>query len=70
VVGTGAAVDYVRLVDAFTLDRPEGADSEAFLAVAARVGGVRLIDNLYIESDGSVDRGTRLQRPSALSGGG
>jgi pantoate--beta-alanine ligase len=70
VVGAGAAVDYVRLVDAFTLDRPEGADSEAFLAVAASVGGVRLIDNLYIESDGSVDRGTRLQRPSALSGGG
>lgn len=70
VTAAGASVDYVRLVDASTLDRPAGPASEAFLAVAARVGGVRLIDNLYIESDGSVDRGTRLEHPSTPSGGG
>jgi pantoate--beta-alanine ligase len=70
VTAAGASSDYVRLVDASTLERPAGPGTEAFLAVAARVGGVRLIDNLYIESDGSVDRGTRVEHPSAPSGGG
>jgi pantoate--beta-alanine ligase len=58
------------------LDRP------AFLAVAARVGGVRLIDNIHIDhlvddrawggatGDFVVDRGVRLAGESVLYGGG
>jgi pantoate--beta-alanine ligase len=70
VADRGAAVDYARLVDASTVEGFDGVGTAAFLAVAATVGGVRLIDNLYIEADGSVDRGMRLRHPSALSGGG
>jgi pantoate--beta-alanine ligase len=50
-----------------TLDRP------AFLAVAARVGNVRLIDNVHFDLDnGSVvaDRGVRLTTTSVLYGEG
>ena len=44
-------------------------DRSCFLAVAARVGGVRLIDNVHFdltEVGMSVDRGVRLDRPSIL----
>jgi hypothetical protein len=34
------------------------------------VGPVRLIDNVYIEADGTVDRGRRLAGASILEGGG
>jgi pantoate--beta-alanine ligase len=67
---SGASVDYVRLAAADTLERPERISGEGFLAVAARVGPVRLIDNVYVEEDGSVDRGRRLDRPSMLDSGG
>lgn len=69
VTAAGGAVDYVRLVDAATLEPGRRPGAEAFLAGAARVGRVRLIDNVTIERDGSVDRGTRLAVPSALRGG-
>lgn len=62
----GASVDYVALVDAETLEAGHRSGREAFLAVAARVGPVRLIDNVYIEADGTVDRGTR---PATGEGG-
>ena len=42
----GVAVDYLVLVDTATLtDVPEGRNGPALLAVAARVGTTRLIDN-------------------------
>lgn len=58
---TVAAQDDVREVE--SLDRP------AFLAVAARVGDVRLIDNVHFDLvDGTVipDRGIRLEATSML----
>jgi pantoate--beta-alanine ligase len=70
VSASGAEIDYVALAAASTLERPDRVSGEAFLAVAARVGPVRLIDNVYIEADGTVDRGRRLAGASILEGGG
>lgn len=62
-------VDYVELAsqqDARPLPR---LDRPAFLAVAGRVGGVRLIDNLPLDLVGEMfvpDSGVRLDRPSML----
>ena len=67
--GPGVEPDYVTLAarqDAAPLPR---LDRSCFLAVAARVGGVRLIDNVHFdltEVGMSVDRGVRLDRPSIL----
>jgi pantoate--beta-alanine ligase len=41
-------VDYLRLVDPDTLDDLPSARPGALLAVAARVGSVRLIDNILL----------------------
>jgi pantoate--beta-alanine ligase len=52
VVGSqpGVTVDYLVLVDPLTLhDVPEDFAGEALLAVAARVGSTRLIDNVIVE---------------------
>jgi pantoate--beta-alanine ligase len=46
----GAEPDYVALVDPRTLEPIERLDGEALLAIAARVGGVRLIDNALLAS--------------------
>ena len=62
----GAVVEYVTLADAATVRPLATLDRPAFLAVAASVGGVRLIDNVFLDPDGSADRGTRLDRPSIL----
>jgi len=63
--------DYLVLADAGTMAELGGVTGECVLAAAARVGEVRLIDNVVlVESDGVVvaDRGTRLERPSILYG--
>ncbi len=64
----GAAVEYATLADAATSRRIAALDRRAFLAIAARVGPVRLIDNVVLEPDGTADRGTRLDGPSILGG--
>lgn len=64
----GAAVEYATLADAGTAARIDSLDRTAFLAIAARVGPVRLIDNVVLEPDGSADRGTRLDGPTILGG--
>ena len=64
----GAAVEYATLADARTARRIPTLDRTAFLAIAARVGSVRLIDNVVLEPDGTADRGTRLDGPSILGG--
>jgi pantoate--beta-alanine ligase len=46
----GVEPDYVALVDAETFQPLVSLDRDAVLAVAARVGGVRLIDNLPLLS--------------------
>jgi pantoate--beta-alanine ligase len=69
---TGAEIDYVMLADARTAARLPEVDRDAFLAIAARVGATRLIDNLpvIVQPGGaiSVDRGFRLNGPSILYG--
>jgi pantoate--beta-alanine ligase len=45
------AAEYVALVDPATLEPLERLDGEALLAIAARVGSVRLIDNTTLHSD-------------------
>ncbi len=64
-------VEYVELADAAETIRLLRLDREAFLAVAARVGGTRLIDNVRFTpaGDGFVaDRGVRLDGPTILEG--
>lgn len=62
-------VDYVELADAATAAPVESIRRDAFLAVAAHIGGVRLIDNIFIDAtSGRVDRGQRLDGPSILYG--
>jgi len=58
--------EYVALADAATSTRIPSRDRPAFLAVAARVGAVRLIDNVWFDAAGGADRGVRLERPSLL----
>jgi pantoate--beta-alanine ligase len=69
---TGADIDYVTLADARSALRISEVDRDAFLAIAARVGVTRLIDNLplaVVPGGGkSADRGVRLAGPSILYG--
>ena len=44
----GVAVDYCRIVDPDTLEDVSTVDHGALVAVAARVGTTRLIDNLLL----------------------
>ncbi len=46
---TGAEVDYVEIVDAHTLHPVDTIRGPVVLAVAARLDGVRLIDNIILE---------------------
>jgi pantoate--beta-alanine ligase len=60
-------VEYVELADAHTARPVSSVVADAFLAVAARIGGVRLIDNVSFNgATGTVDRGTVLDRASIL----
>lgn len=62
--------EYVELVDQDGLTRIERLDRPAFLAAAARVGPVRLIDALFFdlspEGEPVPDRGVFLEAPSVL----
>lgn len=66
---SGVEAEYVVLADAALATRIPDLDREAFLAVAAQVGPVRLIDNVWLGPDGSADHGVRLPGPSILYGG-
>ncbi|MEX2322178.1 MAG: pantoate--beta-alanine ligase [Acidimicrobiia bacterium] len=70
VADAGAQLHYASLVDAATLEPVDRVRDGTVLAVAAQVGEVRLIDNVHIDGDGTVDRGRLLTRPSTLTGGG
>ncbi|HKX75812.1 MAG TPA: pantoate--beta-alanine ligase [Acidimicrobiia bacterium] len=64
-----AKPDYVELASQDTALILDQLDRPAFLAVAARVGPVRLIDNIAFDLVGGqviADRGLRLQQPSLL----
>jgi pantoate--beta-alanine ligase len=68
VIGAGAGLDYAELASATDVSPQERLEVPGFLAVAARVGATRLIDNVWLDPDGTADRGMRLERKSALYG--
>lgn len=68
-VDAGLEPEYVALADATTMASMDEVVGECVLATAARVGDVRLIDNVVLtEAGGAVvaDRGVRLEGPSIL----
>jgi pantoate--beta-alanine ligase len=68
--GGPVEVEYAVLADAADAARLARLDRPAFLAAAVRIGGLRLIDNVWLLPDGVADRGAVLDRPSILYGGG
>jgi pantoate--beta-alanine ligase len=65
----GLEIDYVTLAEAATARSTDTLEADAFLAVAARVGATRLIDNVFfgVSKDGvDAERGRRLDAPSIL----
>lgn len=64
-------LEYVELADAESARIIDEVSDVSFLAVAATVDGVRLIDNVLLNgSDGSVNIGERINTQSILYGGG
>lgn len=63
---SGMAVEYVTLADRVTAQPMADLDRPGFLAGAIEVGGVRLIDNVWLDPDGTSDRGSLLDRTSIL----
>ena len=62
-------LEYAALADAFSARPLPELNTDAFLAVAARVGETRLIDNVAFSVDGDAvvaDRGVMLDGPSVL----
>ena len=64
---TSISIDYVEVADATSAAIVEEVKGEVFLAVAARIGGVRLIDNIYLDGrTGLTDTGSMLRNDSIL----
>lgn len=64
------AVEYIEVANTSDAASVERMDRDVFLAIAGRVGGVRLIDNVHLDpGSGVADRGVRLGVPSILYGG-
>lgn len=53
ILGAGGRIDYVEIVDQETLQPMERIDLPVVLCVAARFGGVRLIDNIELQAPSS-----------------
>lgn len=67
---SGVETEYVEAATARDVAGVETIEAEVFLAVAARIGNVRLIDNVHLNpGTGLADRGVRLSEPSILYGG-
>ena len=65
----GIDLDYATLADQDTAAPVVALDRPAFLAAAARIGPLRLLDNIHIDSNDAgwvPDVGTRLHEPSIL----
>lgn len=65
----GVEPEYTELASQHDVSRLTELDRPAFLAVAARVGPTRLIDNIHFDwaaGEVSADRGIRLTAPSVL----
>jgi len=64
--GSGVSLEYLELVDPETLEPLDELDRPALLAVAGRVGAVRLIDNTTLQPRaGQAPRGKAIQTCSA-----
>jgi pantoate--beta-alanine ligase len=63
-------LEYIEVADASTAEIVDDVHDVSFLALAATVGGVRLIDNVTLDGrSGSVDTGERIDAQSILYGG-
>jgi len=66
---TAADVEYVNVARASNAQLVDDVDVTSFLALAARVGDVRLIDNVFLDPNTErADRGIRLTKPTILYG--
>jgi len=68
----GVEPEYAELASQHEVSRLTELDRPAFLAVAAKVGPTRLIDNVHFDRDEAgfvADRGIRLTAPSVLYAG-
>ena len=66
----GLDVDYVKLASTGTMQPVSELATPSVLAVAARVGPVRLIDNVifdFVDGRPVPDRGVFLDEPSTLT---
>ena len=64
-------LEYAEVVDAASLEPLEVVQGEVLVAVAARVGGVRLIDNMTLRVDGAgvgVDPGVHMGEAACAAG--
>lgn len=60
-------VEYVEVADSMSAAPIEEIDRDAFVAIAAKVGGVRLIDNIAVDAVTlATDRGIMLDKQSIL----
>jgi pantoate--beta-alanine ligase len=50
---TGLQIEYVELLDAETLQPPQNLNNPVVVAIAARVGKTRLIDNVVLTRNNS-----------------
>jgi pantoate--beta-alanine ligase len=69
VADSGLELEYVALADSATAQPAAILEADSFLAVAARAGETRLIDNVAFSVEGdsvTVDRGQTLEGPSVL----
>lgn len=67
--GGVADVEYVNVARASDAQLADDVGVTSFLALAARIGDVRLLDNVFLDpKTGSADRGNRLTKPTILYG--
>lgn len=66
-LATGVELEYVEVADSMSATPIEELDRDGFVAIAVKVGGVRLIDNVAVDAATlTVDRGTMLTNRSIL----